>query len=144
MNRKPDPYKNDPFPRLLIVWGMPLGVIAAAVLLYFRDPGYKGLIPCVFYQVTGLYCVGCGTTRAFHELLHGRFLDALSFNVFMMIMIWLVGYTMLAYWLKRLLRRQLLPKIRLRRWLIVAVITSAVLFLVMRNIRAWPFSWLAP
>ena len=144
MSRKPDPFENDPFPRLLVVWGLPLGFLVAAILPYFRDPGTEGLIPCAFYQMTGIYCTGCGTTRAFHALLHGRILDALSFNIFMMIWIWLVVYTMLAYWLKRLLRRQILPPIRDWRWLIAAVLITAVLFLVLRNIRGWPFSWQAP
>ncbi|MDD3196642.1 MAG: hypothetical protein PWP10_2489 [Clostridiales bacterium] len=144
MSRKPDPYENDPFPRLLIVWGIPAALIAAASILFFRDPGTEGLIPCAFYQMTGIYCTGCGTTRAFHALLHGRVFEALSFNLFMMVWVWLVVYTLLAYWLRRLLRRPVLPAIRDWRWLIVAVLASALVFLILRNIPVWPLSWLAP
>ncbi len=33
-------------------------------------------IPCFFSNVLGIYCPGCGGTRAVYELLHGRLLKA--------------------------------------------------------------------
>jgi hypothetical protein len=37
---------------------------------------------CVFYNLTGLKCPGCGMTRAFHAISHGHFAEAVHFNIF--------------------------------------------------------------
>ena len=51
------------------------GAVAAAGawVLQRVDPNAAGspLPGCVFYQFTGLYCPGCGMTRALHALVHG-------------------------------------------------------------------------
>ena len=40
----------------------------------------QGIYPCLFHVVTGAYCPGCGGTRAFLALLHGRVADSLRLN----------------------------------------------------------------
>ena len=56
---------------------LPLG-IAALLLL---DPVATPFFPrCPFFALTGLQCPGCGTARALHAALHGRFAEALRFN----------------------------------------------------------------
>lgn len=50
-----------------------LAVIAAAVLLYLFT-GFSVLqikYPCLFYNLTGLYCPGCGGVRSVKALLRG-------------------------------------------------------------------------
>jgi hypothetical protein len=60
-----------------------IGVIGGWVLYTF-PPVTAGFYPqCLFHQLTGLDCPGCGTTRALHALLHGRVLEALRFNPFL-------------------------------------------------------------
>ena len=36
--------------------------------------------PCILHYFTGLYCPGCGGTRAFIALIHGRFLKSLYYH----------------------------------------------------------------
>jgi hypothetical protein len=62
-----------------------LAIAGALAYLYQNDPAASSsgalLFPsCRFYQITGLKCAGCGLTRAFHHLLHGRFGTAFYFN----------------------------------------------------------------
>ena len=40
----------------------------------------RNLISCPFYELTGLYCPGCGGTRSLTALLHGKFLLSLHEN----------------------------------------------------------------
>jgi uncharacterized protein DUF2752 len=56
------------------------GSLALAILFFF-DPARVPIYPlCVFHQLTGLDCPGCGSLRALHALLHGRLVEALHFN----------------------------------------------------------------
>ena len=38
------------------------------------------MLPCIFHTVTGLYCPGCGGTRACIAFLHGHFLRSLLYH----------------------------------------------------------------
>ncbi len=40
----------------------------------------KLMFPCVFYVVTGLYCPGCGGTRALKALLEGKILLSFCYH----------------------------------------------------------------
>ena len=66
------------------VWSVvALGVLAAGVwLLRTFDPGAAGsLFPsCLFHDLTGWYCPGCGMTRALHALVHFDLVRAFAMN----------------------------------------------------------------
>lgn len=50
-------------------------------LYFFNDPSKSSFfLRCPLKTITGYECAGCGVQRAFHELLHLRFLDAFKFN----------------------------------------------------------------
>src|SRR5271163_1548576 len=53
----------------------------ASAFVYTVDPNRHAVYPqCLLYHATGLYCAGCGATRALFALLHGRMLEALHDN----------------------------------------------------------------
>jgi hypothetical protein len=61
------------------------GVVAAsAAFLASHEPGTSGVgYPgCVFHQMTGLWCPGCGLTRGTFALMHGHIGSALGYNLF--------------------------------------------------------------
>ncbi|MCQ2190293.1 MAG: DUF2752 domain-containing protein [Paludibacteraceae bacterium] len=65
----------------IIFWGV-LFVIGG-IMLYFLNPTQYALMPkCPVKFLTGLNCPGCGFQRAVHALLHGRFEEALKYNLF--------------------------------------------------------------
>ncbi len=119
-----------------------LGSLALAVVFWFPPLEYSFYPRCAFHDVTGLHCPGCGGFRAWHELLHGRWFNALRMNALAVIllpgvMIWLIFRRILVYdgglW-----RRRMAPRIVV----LLAVIVLA--FGVLRNIPWGPFQWLAP
>jgi hypothetical protein len=57
-----------------------LGAVSALVLLPFAARLAPFVPPCPFHALTGLPCVGCGTTRAVVALARGDVLGALAFN----------------------------------------------------------------
>ncbi len=78
---RPDPLSTS---ELVLLAGF-LGVLAASVLLGPGEEGVRVLgveIPsfCLFRQLTGLRCPGCGLTRSFVFLAHGQFLEALRMH----------------------------------------------------------------
>lgn len=44
-------------------------------------------ISCPFYKITGYQCSGCGSQRAFHEILHLNFREAFRQNALVLIAI---------------------------------------------------------
>lgn len=124
-----------------------LGLLAAAAVgatvLWFFDPNEAGnpLPPCPSLWLTGLFCPGCGTTRALHALLHGDLPGALAMNPLMVVSLPPVAVLMAQ-------ELQLLPKAMapLARRLGDARVWAVVLIAygVLRNLPWAPFSWLAP
>lgn len=50
-------------------------------IYFFIDPSKSAyFLKCPLKTITGYECAGCGVQRAFHELLHFKFLDAFKFN----------------------------------------------------------------
>ena len=52
------------------------------VCLYARNPAEPGSVSALpVHALTGLYCPGCGTLRALHQLMHGTFGGAVDLAV---------------------------------------------------------------
>lgn len=120
----------------------------ATVFLYAVDPHRHAVYPeCMLYKTTGIYCAGCGATRAIYALLHGRVLEALHDNALLVaalpLLLYVVGSHLLAGW-----RANAWPEIPvderslLRRgiWMFILMIV----FMALRNLPGWPFDWLKP
>ena len=61
------------------LWFLALGIGAgAAYYFWLRD--CLPQLPCVFYSVFGVYCPGCGGTRAVGALFRGQFLLSIWYH----------------------------------------------------------------
>jgi|GEM_PF-36341 len=130
--------------RLLQPW-LPLFVLAGLLLAAFlATPGKTSWLPgCQFNLLTGLYCPGCGSTRAYHALTHGHLLAALRMNALAVSVLPLLIAGMVSQ--TRHARRgtpykALLYSPRLA-WTITAIIIA---FGILRNLPWRPFTLLAP
>ncbi len=73
--------------------GAVLVLALGIVVLFLLDPFEAQFFPrCPIFAVTGLKCPGCGTARALHAVLHGRFAEALRFNMALPAFFLLVAY----------------------------------------------------
>ena len=77
--------------RTLVVILCGIGLIGLGVYFWF-DPEQYALFPkCVFHELTGWECPGCGSQRAIHSLLHGRPGQALAYNPLMVLSLPYIG-----------------------------------------------------
>jgi hypothetical protein len=120
----------------------------AASLIFAVDPGSHAIYPpCLFHQLTGLYCAGCGTTRALHALLHGNLVAALHDNALFVGALPFLAWAMLPY-LGRVWGENRWPVIRLEgrkeaRYAL-GIAALALGFTLIRNLPGWPFELLKP
>src|SRR5476651_1521895 len=90
----PPKIKSAAPPSLAVFAGVIFGmaIVGAGAFVFFFNPSTHGFYPvCVFHQLTGLNCPGCGMTRAFYALLHGNFLPALKDNALFIFTIAFLG-----------------------------------------------------
>jgi len=115
---------------------------AAATVLFLFDPARVPIYPgCVFHQVTGLDCPGCGSLRALHALLHGEVRAALRFNAFVVMSL------PLAAWFAGACARQALfgtPASRFRPLWLWLYFASFLAFGVLRDLPVPLLAALAP
>jgi hypothetical protein len=59
-------------------------VLLLVPLYYFFNPTVSNFFPkCPFHTITGLYCPGCGSQRAIHDLMHLNIFEAINHNALM-------------------------------------------------------------
>lgn len=108
-------------------------LVGAAVYVTVQDPTQGGVfLPCPFRLATGLWCPGCGLTRATHFLFRGDLSQALRYNLFVVPIL----LAIVAGWSAWLLRSAGRPS-RARQWpawAVASLIVLAVGFAVARNL----------
>lgn len=120
-----------------------LGLAVFALFFQFNPAGQIFYPLCIFHQVTGLNCPGCGSLRALHQLAHGHLAAALRCNAPL-----ILALPVLAFFLARRGWRRLagkpLPRPVIRGSWIVFFVGVLVLFGILRNLPFPPFTYLSP
>lgn len=128
------------FPRLSFVGLVVLCAVATFALFavaVYRDPSVLTTFPppCVFRKATGIYCPGCGSTRALRALFAGDFFAALRYNPF----------SIVAFFALPVLLVLARPKFRAVYYRLGVVVCAVVLvFTVLRNLPLPAFDFLRP
>lgn len=122
-----------------------LGIAGLVVLAGTNPSGNPWLPKCLFHELTGLHCPGCGITRALHAMFQGRFAEALGQNPLVVICLPLIAYGVVlegAAWLWG--ERYQGPRVRWPRWAYWPLMITVFGYWILRNVPAWPFTLLAP
>ncbi|WP_410685822.1 DUF2752 domain-containing protein [Chryseobacterium sp. R2A-55] len=110
-------------------------ILAFGAVYFIYNPATNLFFPaCPFKTVTGLDCPGCGSQRAFHELLHLNFRKAFGYNALMVVSI---PYVMMGLLFSFPNNRRLFP--RINRFLfgletMLLILGIIVLYFVFRNL----------
>jgi hypothetical protein len=116
---------------------------AGAILLlyFFVEPRNGNLPKCLFHELTGLYCPGCGGQRSLHALLNGHVLTAISYNLLFVLLLPLLVYFLFRFVSGKKYKASSFIYKAGFSFVIAIVVVS---FWILRNIPGTPFSWLAP
>jgi len=135
------PGEADRTRQLMITAGVWLSLAAIAIFLFFfnpASPSNQWFPKCPFRLVTGMQCPGCGSTRAFYQLLHLHPIAAFKFNPLMILTLPFIVYGFLGFTRSALMgrpqRRLFIPPIYLWAWLFLLIF-----FWVFRNTPWYPF-----
>jgi hypothetical protein len=130
-------------PSPAIFTGVVLGavILGAGAIVFFFNPSTHSFFPtCMFHELTGLYCPGCGATRALYALLHGNLRLALKDNA-----LFVLSLVALTVWGARFVLRKLRNQpagFSLSPKFLWGFLVISLIFAVMRNLPG--FSFLAP
>jgi hypothetical protein len=118
------------------VW---LGLAAVGLFLFVFNPANFDFFPkCPFRTLTGFQCPGCGSTRAFHQLLHLHPIAAFKLNPLMVLTLPFIVYGFLGFTKSALTgrpqRHLFIPPIYLWAWLVLLIF-----FWIFRNTPWYPF-----
>jgi hypothetical protein len=121
---------------------------AASAFVFAVDPNRHAVYPqCMLYNMTGIYCAGCGATRAVYALLHGRVLEALHDNALFVAALPLLLYVLGSYALNAW-RANAWPAVKVdgRRLVMrgIAIFVVMIAFMVLRNLPGEAFVCLRP
>ena len=93
-------------------------------------------IPCLFYEITGYYCPGCGITRLLFSLLKLDFYQAFRYNPLIFILIIITGI----YWLvKFILKKFINISIAIPNYVYYILLVIVIIFGILRNIPMFDF-----
>ncbi|MGI8950196.1 MAG: DUF2752 domain-containing protein [Chitinophagaceae bacterium] len=114
-------------------------------MYFFFDARNSNIFPqCIFHSLTGLYCPGCGSQRAFSALLHGDVISAIQNNILMVASLPFIIYSAIIFVLNTFRKKQIIQKIFYSVVFVRLVFIVVILFAVVRNIPIYPFNLLAP
>jgi len=115
-----------------------VAALVVTVFYFYNDPAtHKNMIQCSIRQIWGVHCWGCGGQSAFHQFLHGNWLQSLKHNALVFPFILLFAFV---YSGELSGRSDIFYKFLRRRWVWISVLIGILMFTLARNIV--PYGWL--
>ena len=115
--------------------------IVITAFYFFWNPSEITSLPlCPFKNLTNFYCPGCGGQRAFHQILHGNFVEAFHSN--------LLIYIFLPFLLLKISDENFgttfSKKFLLTNKGIWIFLGFLIIFTILRNLPFYPFNLIIP
>lgn len=121
----------------LFVTGWSLVFVAGILFLLYKLlplPYDKLMVPCIFYSAFGLYCPGCGGTRAVFALLHGQILTSFICHPLVLYTAVLGGWFLISQSIERISRHRVKIGMRYRDGYIWAALGIVIVHFIVRNL----------
>ncbi|TJY34062.1 DUF2752 domain-containing protein [Pontimicrobium aquaticum] len=110
----------------------------------FWNPSETNMFPkCPVYAVTGIYCPGCGSQRAAHQILNGNLIEGLRHNYLIALLGLVLLYQAFMFIINNVLNKGITNLLHQSK-VTMSILVIIILFWVLRNINLFPFTELAP
>lgn len=110
-------------------------LISFLIIFLFLNKVFNFTIPCLFHEITNLYCPGCGITRMFLSLFQLDFYQAFRYNPLVFILLILS----IVYFLVKKIGKL---NFKLPNYIYYYLLFIVIIYGILRNIPL--FSFLAP
>lgn len=119
-------------------------ILGALALLgvFLRVTGWslsQILRPCALHALTGLYCPGCGGTRAMRAFFAGDFLDSFTYHPFVLFIAVTGGWFMVSQTIERLSRGRIPIAMHMREIYLWAALGIVIINCLIKNIALLVF-----
>lgn len=113
-----------------------VGFIILLLTYYLLNLFFNISIKCPIYELTHLYCPGCGITRCLFSLIQLDFYKAFKYNqlVFILLPISFIYYIIYSYYYIKYNKRITIPK-----YISITILIIVLLFGILRNINYFNF-----
>lgn len=109
-------------------------LLILGIIWYFVWKDSMGQRPCIFHTVTGLYCPGCGGTRAVLALLHGKIGQALYYHPFVVYGVGLYVCFMGSHTIARITRGKYIKGMKFHNYYLYIALGILIANFLVRNI----------
>ena len=120
-----------------------LGLALVSIYVSVNPSEVDFLPKCPFYFFTGVYCPGCGSQRATHQLLNFNFIGVLQQNILVVIGLFIIAYHLILLVANRFFYKSFYNYLNHPKTPFI-LLFFIVCFWVLRNIPSYPFNLLAP
>ena len=136
MSKKSHPV-NPALDRAFYITGWAALVVIAVYFLFCRFTGFqlsRHLAPCFFHATTGLYCPGCGGTRAVLFFLHGNLLKSFLYHPIVIYTVLVGGYFMISQTIGRIAKNDFFFVLHYHDWMLWVAMTLILTNFIIKNL----------
>lgn len=115
-----------------------VGAAGVYIALRWIIPNLPETAECMFWKFWGIYCPGCGGTRAVIAFLEGHFLESLWYHPIVMYTAVLFGWFMVSHTLEKI-RFPLVRGMKFQVWQMYGALVVIAVNCIIRNILKFGF-----
>lgn len=115
-------------------------IISLSIILYYSlNRRYNFSIPCIFHEITGYYCPGCGITRCLFSLLEGNIYKAFMYNQLVFILLpFLILYMIYNIYIYIFNKENKVIK-KIPNSIFIILLCIVIVFGILRNLNCFPY-----
>ena len=117
---------------------LPLGLLSAYIIVHFIVPILPAASECLFWKFFGIYCPGCGGTRALIAFMQGDFLLSAWYHPLLMYCVIMYSVFMISHTLEKL-RVPFVRGMKFREWIMYGMLVVLVVNCLLKNFLKFGF-----